>query len=255
MAEIAIAFKNVTKTYGDFKAVKDVSFEIEAGEFITVLGSSGSGKTTILKMMNQLVQAEQGDIFYFGENVRDLDVVGLRRQIGYVVQQIALFPHMTVAENIATVPDLLKWPKEKIKQRVEELLRLVQLDPAIYYDRMPKALSGGQQQRIGVARALAANPKVMLLDEPFGAVDAITRMQLQDELLKIHRELGDKTFILVTHDINEAFKLGSKTLIMDQGEIQQFAKPKEILHNPGSPFVTGLIETVKEQGAFWSDLS
>lgn len=255
MAESAIAFKNVVKKYDAFTAVNDVSFEIEAGAFITVLGSSGSGKTTLLKMMNRLIEADAGEISFFGQNIKQRDAVDLRRQMGYVVQQIALFPHMTIAENIATVPDLLKWAPDKTRQRVDELLELVKLDPAVYRNRKPKELSGGQQQRVGVARALAANPKVMLLDEPFGAVDAITRMQLQEELLKIHRELGDKTFVLVTHDMNEAFRLGSKVLIMDEGIIQQFAPPKEIVQHPGSPFVAGLIETVREQEAFWGGLT
>ena len=183
-----------------------------------------------------------------------MNEVDLRRKIGYVVQQIGLFPHMTVAQNIATVPELLKWDKKEIQARIKELLELVQLDPNVFADRKPKQLSGGQQQRIGVARALAANPKVMLLDEPFGAVDAITRLQLQNELQKIHKELGDKTFVLVTHDINEAFKLGTRVLVMDKGKICQFDAPREIMRHPKTDFVADLIATVKEQEAFWSEL-
>ncbi|CZR02098.1 ABC transporter ATP-binding protein [Trichococcus collinsii] len=256
MEQTAIEFKNVTKLYGEgeTKAVDDISFEIKEGEFITVLGSSGSGKTTTLKMINRLIREDGGHITFFGEDISEMNEVDLRRKIGYVVQQIGLFPHMTVAQNIATVPELLKWDKQEIQARIKELLELVQLDPEVFADRKPKQLSGGQQQRVGVARALAANPKVMLLDEPFGAVDAITRLQLQNELQKIHKELGDKTFVLVTHDINEAFKLGTRVLIMDKGKICQFDTPREIMRNPKTEFVADLIATVKEQEAFWSEL-
>jgi osmoprotectant transport system ATP-binding protein len=205
-------------------------------------------------MINRLIREDEGNITFFGEDISGMNEVDLRRKIGYVVQQIGLFPHMTVAQNIATVPELLKWDKKEIQARVKELLELVQLDPNVFADRKPKQLSGGQQQRIGVARALAANPKVMLLDEPFGAVDAITRLQLQNELQKIHKELGDKTFVLVTHDINEAFKLGTRVLIMDKGKICQFDTPREIMRNPKTDFVADLIATVKEQEAFWSEL-
>ena len=256
MEQTAIEFKNVTKLYGEWgtKAVDDISFEIKEGEFITVLGSSGSGKTTTLKMINRLIREDAGHIIFFGEDISGMNEVDLRRKIGYVVQQIGLFPHMTVAQNIATVPELLKWDKKEIQARIKELLELVQLDPNVFADRKPKQLSGGQQQRVGVARALAANPKVMLLDEPFGAVDAITRLQLQNELQKIHKELGDKTFVLVTHDINEAFKLGTRVLVMDKGKICQFDTPREIMRHPKTDFVADLIATVKEQEAFWSEL-
>ncbi|PTQ81623.1 osmoprotectant transport system ATP-binding protein [Trichococcus patagoniensis] len=256
MLQTVIEFKNVTKLYGEekSKAVDDISFAIKEGEFITVLGSSGSGKTTILKMINRLIREDSGNITFFGEDISEMNEVDLRREIGYVVQQIGLFPHMTVAQNIATVPELLKWDKKDIQSRIKELLALVQLDPEIFADRKPKELSGGQQQRVGVARALAANPKVMLLDEPFGAVDAITRLQLQKELQKIHKELSDKTFVLVTHDINEAFKLGTRVLIMDKGKVCQFDTPQEIIRNPKTEFVVNLIATVKEHEAFWGEL-
>ena len=256
MLQTAIEFKNVTKLYGEggTKAVDEISFAIKEGEFITVLGSSGSGKTTTLKMINRLIREDAGSITFFGEDISGMNEVDLRRKIGYVVQQIGLFPHMTVAQNIAIVPELLKWDKKEIQVRTKNLLQLVQLDPEVFADRKPKQLSGGQQQRVGVARALAANPKVMLLDEPFGAVDAITRVQLQNELQKIHKELGDKTFVLVTHDINEAFKLGTRVMIMDKGKICQFDTPKEIMRHPKTEFVVNLIATVKEQEAFWGEL-
>lgn len=252
----AIRFSNVNKRFNEnTKALEDVSFSIDEGAFVTVLGSSGSGKTTALKLMNRLLEPDSGKIEFYGSDIQKMDVIQLRRQMGYVVQQIGLFPHMSVAENIATVPGLLKWDKKRIKQRVEALLTLVQLSPEDFYNRRPRELSGGQQQRIGVARALAADPKVMLLDEPFGAIDAITRLDLQNELQKIHQQLENKTFVFVTHDINEAFKLGTKVLIMDQGHICQYDTPKNILHHPQTEFVKNLIQTVKQQEEFWGQLS
>lgn len=252
---IAIEFKSVSKTFNLNKepALDDVSFQIEEGEFITVLGSSGSGKTTTLRMMNRLIEPDSGHIEFYGQNIGKIDAIQLRRQMGYVVQQIGLFPHMTVAENIATVPNLLKWPQAKTLARTEELLRLVKLPPEDYLKRRPSELSGGQQQRIGVARALAADPPIMLLDEPFGAVDAITRLDLQAEIQKIHRKLTNKTFVFVTHDINEAFKLGDRVMIMDHGRICQFATPQEIIRQPQAGFVQKLIDTVKEQKALWGE--
>lgn len=257
MKKAAITFKHVNKSFTDNenKALADVSFEIQVGEFVTVLGSSGSGKTTALKMINRLIEADSGTIEFYGENVQQIDAIQLRRQIGYVVQQIGLFPHMTVAENIATVPELLGWEKHLIRERTEELLDLVKLPPKQYLDRRPHELSGGQQQRVGVARALAADPKVMLLDEPFGAIDAITRLDLQSELLNIHQQLEEKTFVFVTHDINEAFRLGTKVLIMDQGRVCQFDTPANIIRNPQTEFVKSLIQTVKEQEKFWGTLT
>jgi len=251
-----IKFTNVNKQFEhvSHKAVDNLSFEVESGEFITVLGSSGSGKTTTLKMINRLIERDSGTIEFYGQDTHQMDLVELRRQIGYVVQQIGLFPHISVAENIATVPTLLKWDKDKIEARVEELLELVQLPAKEYANRRPKELSGGQQQRIGVARALAADPKVMLLDEPFGAVDAITRLGLQEELKNIHANFSDKSFIFVTHDINEAFKLGNKVLIMDKGVVCQFDTPANILKNPQTEFVEHLIATVKAEEKFWSEL-
>lgn len=203
--------------------------------------------------MNRLIEPDSGQIEFYSQNIKTIDVIQLRRQMGYVVQQIGLFPHMTVAENIATVPNLLKWGQPKTLARTEELLRLVKLPPEDFLDRRPRELSGGQQQRVGVARALAADPTIMLLDEPFGAVDAITRLDLQAEIQKIHQQLGNKTFIFVTHDINEAFKLGHRVMIMDHGRICQFASPQEIIRHPQEGFVQKLIDTVKEQEALWGE--
>lgn len=203
--------------------------------------------------MNRLIEPDSGQIEFYGQNIKSIDVIQLRRQMGYVVQQIGLFPHMTVAENIATVPNLLKWAQTRTSARTEELLHLVKLPPEDFLDRRPRELSGGQQQRVGVARALAADPTIMLLDEPFGAVDAITRLDLQAEIQKIHQKLGNKTFIFVTHDINEAFKLGHRVMIMDHGRICQFASPQEIIRHPQTGFVQKLIDTVKEQEALWGE--
>ena len=198
-----------------------------------------------MKMINRLYDPTSGEIDVFGEDIARTDPVLLRRKIGYVIQQIGLFPHMTVAKNIATVPDILKWDKEKTDQRIDELLKLVNLDPEEYKSRYPAQLSGGQQQRVGLARALAADPQIMLLDEPFGAIDAINRSNLQDELLAIHRRSG-KTFLFVTHDVTEALKLGTKVMIMDRGRIQQFDTPREVLDHPANDYVASLMKSVVE---------
>lgn len=246
-----IQFEHVSKVYGDKTVVNDINLTIENGEFITILGSSGSGKTTMLKMINKLIEPTSGTILFAEQDIEQMDSVSLRRQIGYVVQQIGLFPHMTVAENIATVPKLLGWNKGRIENRVGEFLDLVQLPAADYAERYPSELSGGQQQRIGVARALAADPDVMLFDEPFGAIDAITRNDLQEELQAIHQKLNQKTFIFITHDIYEAFKLGTRVVIMDNGIICQFDTPENIIKNPGNEFVQKLITTAQEQEKLW----
>ena len=251
---IAIEFKNVYKQFrgSAYSAVDNVSLKIEHGEFITILGSSGCGKTTLLKMINRLYDPNKGSIEFLGEDISNTDPVEFRRKIGYVIQQVGLFPHMTIAGNIATVPKILKWPKDKIDARVDELLELVGLEPNEFRNRYPAQLSGGQQQRVGLARALAVNPDVMLLDEPFGAIDAINRINLQDELLKIYNA-SKKTYLFVTHDINEAFKLGSRVLIMDKGKIQQFDTPKNIVLNPANDFVRSLINSAKGQEIFLED--
>lgn len=248
----AIEFQNVRKQFDHAKdnAVDHVSFIINEGEFITILGSSGCGKTTLLKLVNRLYEPDEGKIILFGENIKEVDVIQVRRRIGYVIQQVGLFPHMTIAENIATVPKLLKWDREKIEARVDELLNLVGLPPKEFKKRYPNQLSGGQQQRIGLARALAVDPKIMLLDEPFGAIDSINRLKLQDELLQIHGGLK-KTFLFVTHDIEEAFKLGTRIIIMNEGKIVQFDTPKNIIDNPADGFVESLISSAREKGKFW----
>lgn len=254
VAKESIRFENVVKVFpkSSQRALDDVSFQIFEGEFITILGSSGCGKTTTLKMINRLIEPDSGKIYINAQDSKAIDIVTLRRQIGYVVQQIALFPHLTIKENIALVPRLLGWDESKIEKRVEELLLLIHLAPKEYQDKYPKHLSGGQKQRVGLARALAAYPKLMLLDEPFGAIDAITRTVLQQELKAIHERLENKTFILVTHDINEAFLLGNRVMIMDGGKICQFDTPEVILKAPKTTFVKNLLDTLKIQEHLWS---
>ena len=253
--ETVIEFRNVSKHFpgSRFAAVNQLNLKIREGEFITILGSSGCGKTTLLKLVNRLYEPDEGEILLFGEPIHKKNQVELRRGIGYVIQQIGLFPHMTIEENVAVVPNLLKWEKKKVANRVDELLSLVGLDPDEYKKRYPSQLSGGQQQRVGLARALAVEPKIMLLDEPFGALDAITRTVLQEELVKIHQGL-QKTFLFVTHDINEAIKLGSRVIVMNEGRILQFATPKEIVQNPKDPFVEQLIRSAREQEKLWEEL-
>lgn len=254
MAKTKIKFRNINKSFGDKEIIKDLSFDIEEGQFITILGSSGSGKTTTLKMVNRLIEPNSGQIEINDKEIKEYDLIELRRQIGYVVQQIGLFPHITIEKNIATVPELLGWEPEKIKERVTELMALIQLPYSEYANRYPKQLSGGQQQRIGVARALAANPQIMLLDEPFGSVDAITRKELQTQIKAIHAELDSKTFLFVTHDINEAFLLGDRVMIMDKGRIEQYDTPQNIIKNPKGAFVNSLLDTVREEESLWSEL-
>ena len=201
-------------------------------------------------MVNRLYEPDTGSIYLFGENARDVDVIKLRRRIGYVIQQAGLFPHMTVAGNIATVPELLGWDRRRIAARVEELLRLVGLEPDLFRARYPGQLSGGQQQRVGLARALAVDPKIMLLDEPFGAIDAITRNSLQDELLRLHGGLK-KTFLFVTHDIAEAVKLGDRVVVMNQGKVCQFDTPMNIIREPADDFVASLVGSARQQQRLW----
>ena len=236
-----IEFRHVWKAYGEKVILKDFSLSVEKGEFVTIIGSSGCGKTTALKMVNGLLEPTAGDILINGENIRDKNQTLLRRNIGYAIQGSVLFPHMTVEQNIAYVPDLLnKRDKKKTKEAVSKWMQIVGLDEEMR-ERYPAELSGGQQQRVGIARALAASPEILLMDEPFGAVDEITRAQLQTELRRIYEKTGI-TVLFVTHDISEALKLGTKVLVMDQGEIQQYAPPEEILHHPATAFVSRLAE-------------
>jgi osmoprotectant transport system ATP-binding protein len=244
LAETAIKFVKVSKKFNKAKeySVSEVSLDIEKGSFVTILGTSGSGKTTLLKMINRIYETTSGEILFFGENIKNLDIAIHRRKIGYVIQQIGLFPHMTIEQNIATVPKILHWNKKKISERIDYLLNLVGLSENNFRKRYPRQLSGGQQQRVGLARAMAADPEIMLMDEPFGAIDAITRQNLQDELINIQKKLN-KTIVFVTHDVNEAFKLGDKVIVMNKGEIQQFDTPYNILFNPANDFVSRLVSS------------
>lgn len=232
-----IQFKQVNKTYPNgVEAVRDLSLEIAEGETLVLLGTSGCGKTTTMKMVNRLIEPTSGCIVVAGTNIMEQDPIELRRQIGYAIQHIGLFPHMTVAENIAVVPKLLKWTPERISSRIDELLGLIGLEPKEFRDRYPSQLSGGQKQRIGVARALAADPPIVLMDEPFGALDPITREQLQNEFIELESEI-EKTIIFVTHDIFEAVKMGDRIALLDKGCLQQLAPPAELVENPANEFV------------------
>lgn len=236
-----IAFENVTKKYDNNQiAVNAINFEIQKGEFFVIIGPSGCGKTTLLKMINRLIQLTEGTIRINGKRISDYNIHELRWNIGYVLQQIALFPHMTIAENIAIVPEMKKWETTKIQQRVHELLEMVGLEPAQYSDRKPNELSGGEQQRVGVVRALAADPEIILMDEPFSALDPISRTKLQNDLLELQRAIN-KTIVFVSHDMQEALKLGDRICVMKDGEIVQIGTPKEIIQNPVNDFVRKFI--------------
>ena len=241
----AVEFRHIRMEYGERRILRDFHLSIEKGEFVTIIGSSGCGKTTVLKMVNALVTPTSGDVLVDGKNVRDSDLTTLRRNIGYAIQGSVLFPHMTVEKNIAFVPNLLnRRDKERTRQAVRKWIGIVGLEESML-SRYPSQLSGGQQQRVGIARALAASPDLLLMDEPFGAVDEITRASLQDEILRIYRETGI-TILFVTHDIHEALKLGTKVLVMDQGEIVQYASPEEVRSSPASPFVRELLSRTGE---------
>jgi osmoprotectant transport system ATP-binding protein len=238
----AIVFDHVTKVYpgAAAAAVDDVSLAIPSGKIAVILGTSGSGKTTLLKMVNRLQEPTAGRIFVEGIEVHDLPPDALRRRTGYVIQQIGLFPHWTVEQNVATVPRLLGWDKRRIDERVDALLDLLGLPPAEYRKRHPSQLSGGQQQRVGIARALAGDPDIMLMDEPFGAVDAVTRGCLQEEFLAI-QERTHKTVLFVTHDVEEALRLADRLVIMSTGRIVQYDTPFNVVARPASPFVAELV--------------
>ena len=231
-----IEVSHLTKTFNGLKAVDDVSFGLEAGEILVLLGTSGCGKTTTLKMMNRLIEPTHGEIRMEGEDVKAKKPEELRKRIGYVIQDIGLFPHYTVEENIAVVPNLLKWDKQRITKRTYELMELVGLAPGEFLKRYPEELSGGQQQRVGLARALAADPPIVLLDEPFGALDPITRAQVRKEFSNLATWLN-KTMVMVTHDVFEAFDLSDKICLMDQGRIQQIDSAKALIFNPANDFV------------------
>ncbi|MFE9925689.1 ABC transporter ATP-binding protein [Streptomyces sp. NPDC005774] len=238
-----IELESLTKRYpgNPQPAVDNVDMEIRAGETVILVGPSGCGKSTTLKMINRLIEPSGGRIRIGGEDVTDMDPVKLRRQVGYAIQSSGLFPHMTVAQNIALVPKMLRWPAARVRARVEEMLDLVGLDPGEFHGRYPRRLSGGQQQRVGVARALAADPPVLLMDEPFGAVDPITRDHLQDELIRLQHELH-KTIVFVTHDFDEAIKLGDRIAVLrERSHIAQFDTPEAILTNPADDFVSGFV--------------
>ena len=240
----AIQFDQVTLQFpgAPRPAVDRATATIAPGELVVILGPSGCGKTTLLKMVNRLYEPTAGTIYLNGQDVRQLKVTALRQQIGYVIQQSGLFPHMTVAQNIAVVPKLLGWARPRVQQRVDELLTLVQLPPLEYRQRYPAQLSGGQQQRVGLARALAGDPQVMLMDEPFGAIDAITRTSLQDEILRLQRQL-QKTILFVSHDVEEALRLADRLMIMEKGQIVQYDTPFEVLTHPANAFVHDLLGT------------
>ena len=243
VSEPQIRLEHVTKQYHGVEqpAVRDLTLDVQPGEILVLVGPSGCGKSTTLRLINRMIEPTGGSIFYEGEDVTKVDPNALRRRIGYVIQQVGLFPHRTIAENVATVPKLLKWPKKRIKERVDELLELVSMDPSIYRDRYPNELSGGQAQRVGVARALGADPDVLLMDEPFGAIDPITRDRLQNEFLRLQSELR-KTIVFVTHDIDEAVKMGDRIAILREGsEIAQLDRPEVILTEPADEFVENFL--------------
>ena len=232
-----IEWQAVSKSFGTVPAVKELSLTIAPGEFVVLIGASGSGKSTLLRMANRLVDPDQGRVLFKGQDTRALRAEDLRRRMGYAIQSIGLFAHWTVARNIATVPELLGWPAARIAARVDELLALFDLAPSLYRGRYPQQLSGGQQQRVGVARALAADPEVLLMDEPFGALDPVTRQALQGELARIHRASG-KTIVLVTHDIDEALRLATRIVLLDRGRIVQVGSPAQLLLQPASDAVS-----------------
>jgi len=237
-----IEIDEITKTYSGTTVVDKVNLTIQPRSICVIVGTSGSGKTTLMRMINKLVTPSAGHIRIDGEDIASIPAYELRRRIGYAIQGHGLFPHRSVGQNIATVPKLLGWDKAKIAARVDELMTLFQLDPGQFRDRLPHELSGGQQQRVGVARALAAEPRILLMDEPYGALDPVIRAKAQDDLLAIQRQFGT-TVVLVTHDMEEAIHLGDTIAVMDKGKLLQCAKPSEIIANPATPFVAELIGT------------
>ena len=232
-----IELQHVSKAFNGVPVIDDLSLNIARGEFTVILGSSGSGKSTLLKMVNRLLEHDSGRILFSGEEIRSFRPEAIRRRMGYAIQSVGLFPHWSVEKNIATVPTLLKWPAERIQARVTELMTLLQLAPELYRKRYPHQLSGGQQQRVGVARALAGKPEVLLMDEPFGALDPVTRAALQLEIARIHKTF-DTTIVLVTHDIDEALSLATNIVLLDHGRVVQSGTPLQMLSAPANNFVT-----------------
>lgn len=235
-----IEVENVKKVYGDKLILKNINLKIDKGEFVTIIGSSGCGKTTFLKLINGLVKPDFGQVYVNNYDISTIDKIALRRGIGYVIQEIGLFPHMNVRKNISYIPNLIKKDsKEKVENKVKELIKVVGLKEDML-DRYPNELSGGQRQRVGIARALASDANILLMDEPFGAIDEITRRLLQDEILRIYKQFN-MTIIFITHDIKEALKLGTRVIVMDKGEIVQNDTPEEVVRNPKTSFVRNLI--------------
>jgi osmoprotectant transport system ATP-binding protein len=235
-----ITFEHVGKAFADRMAIADLSLTIGEGEFVVIIGRSGSGKSTTLKMINRLVEHDRGRILFAGEEIRSLEPEALRRRMGYAIQSIGLFPHWTVEMNVATVPELLGWPRSRVRDRVTELMELLKLEPRTYRGRYPHQLSGGEQQRVGVARALAGDPAILLMDEPFGSLDPVTRDALQQEIGRIHK-LSGKTIVFVTHDIDEALRLATRIVLLDRGRIVQVGTAREILANPANDFVASFV--------------
>lgn len=250
MTEPAIEYRNVVKKYGDEYAVKNFNLSIEHGEFITIVGSSGGGKTTVLKMVNSLVVPTSGDIFMYGKNIKDENLIKLRRKIGYAIQGNVLFPHLDVSHNIGFVPRLSRHDNDKVKESILKALDLVGLDRSLL-KKYPHELSGGQQQRVGIARSLVSRPYILLMDEPFGAVDEITRSSLQEEISGIHQKT-DMTVLFVTHDMHEAFRLGTRVLVMNKGEAQQFDTPENISEHPANDYVKLLLASVSNGSSILS---
>ena len=244
-SKLAISYRNVTKSFGALRAVDDVSLDIAEGEFLAIVGGSGSGKTTLLRLANRLIEADSGTITVEGEDVQNVDPVALRRRIGYVFQSGGLFPHLSVADNIGITPRLLGAPTTEIAARVDELIELVQLDRASHRDRLPEALSGGQRQRVGVARALAAKPRIVLMDEPFGALDPLTRDALGDDYRSLHRSLG-LTTVMITHDMTEAILLADRIAVMRSGKLLAQGTPAE-LSKSSDAYVLELLRTPRRQ--------
>ena len=247
-----IRFENVTKRFPDgTKALKDISLVLPTHELTAIIGPSGCGKTTLMKMINKLEKPTAGNIYIDDNPINGMDEVQLRRSIGYVIQRIGLFPHMTISDNVALVPNLLAWPKSKKEERVRELLELVGLDPEIYMDRYPLELSGGQQQRVGVVRALAGDPNIVLMDEPFSALDPISREQLQDELRNLQQTIN-KTIVFVTHDMDEALKIADSIIVMRDGQVEQVGTPQQLIDEPANEFVRNFIgvERINQKRTF-----